>query len=343
MKLSDFDYELPPELIATEPKEPRDSSCLLVVSKKLEDRIFSQLAEIINSDDLLVFNNAKVINAYLAGFIDNISVGVNLNRQIASDTWSVLAKPKKRFMQGKIFYIDEFFFAEIINKDDGDLHLKFNCKEEQFWQNLEKFGQIPLPPYITSKRKIADNDLKNYQTIFAEHLGAVAAPTAGLHFTEKLMDKINSAKISTAYVTLMVGAGTFLPIKTENIMDHKMHSEFILLDAKNAEIINNVRKKGKGRIIAVGTTVMRVLESIADENGCVGQFTGDTNIFITPGYNFKIVEGLITNFHVPKSSLYVLVSAFCGLNRIKEAYDYAIKNKYRFFSYGDASLLWRNN
>lgn len=335
MKLSDFDFNLPPELIADYPANPRDSSRLLVADKKVVDKNFSDLPEFLLPGDVMVFNDTKVIPARLIGKCGNAKVEVTLHKKEGGNLWRAFAKPAKKMKVGEEFIIAENFSAMILEKNEGEVLLDFGT--EDFSENLHAHGFMPLPPYIKREGKNT-NDEKDYQTIFAREEGAVAAPTAGLHFTENLLRKIKDKDVNIVFVTLHVGAGTFLPVKTENIKDHKMHSEFFSIGEETAAAINNAH-----RIIAVGTTSLRVLETAANQNGLIKPMSGETDIFITPGYEFKTADVLLTNFHLPKSTLFMLVSAFAGCEKIREVYSHAIENRYRFFSYGDACLLFRHD
>jgi len=333
MQLTDFDFNLPPELIADYPANPRDSARLLISSKKILDKTVADLPEFLLPGDVMVFNDTKVIPARLKGKCGNAKVEVTLHKKFSENSWWAFAKPAKKMKAGEEFIISEKFSAKILEKNEGEVLLDFG--NQNFQELLNTYGEMPLPPYIKRKEKNA-TDVQNYQTIFAREAGAVAAPTAGLHFTENLLQKIKDKGVNIVFVTLHVGAGTFLPVKFENIKDHKMHSESFSIGDKAVEAINNAK-----RIIAVGTTSLRLLESVANENGKVQPMQGETDIFITPGYKFKTVDILLTNFHLPKSTLFMLVSAFTGCEKIRDIYRHAIENHYRFFSYGDACLLFR--
>jgi len=344
MHLSDFDYTLPEELIAISPAEKRDGSKLLIFhDNNIQDKFFYDLPDYLNQNDLLVLNNTRVIPARISGYCKNCKAEITLIKKIKSDNevWQVLAKPGKRLIVGEIFFMAQNFFAKVISKKEtGEITLQFNKNSVDFFKELEKHGTMPLPPYIAKKRKASTSDNITYQTTYAKRNGSVAAPTAGLHFTNEVMERLEEKNIKKVFVTLHVGAGTFFPIRVEDINDHKMHSEWYDISKEAADQINETKKNG-GRIIAVGTTSLRVLESVSDENGWVQAQTGETNIFIKPGYKFKIVDCLLTNFHLPKSTLFILVSAFLGLNNIKKIYSHAISSSYKFFSYGDSSLLIR--
>jgi S-adenosylmethionine:tRNA ribosyltransferase-isomerase len=348
MKLTDFDYILPEELIATKPLEQRDESKLLVYDgEKTQDKIFKDLPDFLNENDILVLNDTKVIPARLAGQCYDCKVEVTLIKKIKSDVeiWEVLAKPAKKLIIRKKFIVADDFSAEILERTkSGSVILRFNQSGAKFFDMLQKYGTMPLPPYIAKKRKSDSSDNATYQTTYHNQnkQGSVAAPTAGLHFTPELLTKIKAKGVEVAFVTLHVGAGTFLPVRVEDIKDHQMHSEYYEIPDETIQKIKTTRTKG-GRVIAVGTTSLRTLESGSDEAGNIVYKGGDTDIFIYPGYKFKMVDALVTNFHLPKSTLFMLVSAFMGLGNMKDLYGHAISKKYRFFSYGDSSLLIRNN
>ncbi len=355
MKVDIFDYKLPRELIASQPVTPRHTSRLLDLSDEnaIYDRHFSDLPNILQAGDILVCNDTKVIPARLYAQRGDAKVEVTLYHPVDGLSWWSFIKNAKRLKVGDIiaFYNEEIdvtqssFSATVIQKDveDGVL-LKFNCLTTELPVMLEKFGYMPLPPYIKRSRPGENqlwhkfDDRENYQTIYAHNEGAVAAPTAGLHFTPEVLQKLKEKGVKQVFVTLHVGAGTFLPIKTDDTDDHKMHAEYGIISAETANIINDAKKNG-GRVIAVGTTSLRLLESATDDKGIVHPFANDTDIFITPGYKFKAIDMLITNFHLPKSTLFMLVSAVAGLERMQKAYTHAIEEKYRFYSYGDSSIL----
>lgn len=338
--LNDFDFDLPKECIAHRPANPREHAKLLEVAN-LTDRIIADLPSLVRPGDVMVLNNTKVIPARLKGHRGDAKVEITLHKQLSPGTWKVFAKPAKRLRPGDIFSISEEFHAEVIEKDaSGEVTLTFNVTGEMLFEQLQNHGSMPLPPYIERNENADHQDDTDYQTRFAKHPGAVAAPTAGLHFTDHLMDSLRNAGVNFAYVTLHVGAGTFLPVKTERIEDHQMHSEYCILSPQTVNDLREAKAKG-GRIIAVGTTSLRVLES-ASLTGELQPFEGETDIFITPGYSFNIVDVLMTNFHLPKSTLFMLVSAFCGLEKMRTAYEHAIAHDYRFFSYGDACWLERS-
>ena len=340
MDISLFDYELDKDLIAQFPCSPRDSSRLLSCLDNIpKDFNFNKLPEILNSGDVLVINNTKVIPSRLFGKRDNVNIEVTLHLKVKRNQWRAFVKPGKKCRVNDELVFKDRLKAIVIEKFiEGDLLLEFNKDEKDLLRAVNNQGVMPLPPYIKREYHLVD-DKSDYQTIFASNEGAVAAPTAGLHFTDKLIYELEKKGIIIAPVTLHVGAGTFLPVKVENVLNHKMHEEWGSLDLNASEIINNaiVNKK---RIIALGTTSLRILETIAmKNNGKIIPWSGLTNLFITPGFKFNIVDLLITNFHLPKSTLLMLVSAFYGRENLFNAYDYAIKKKYRFFSYGDSCIF----
>ncbi len=316
-----------------------------------------KLVDFLQEGDVLVFNDAKVIKAKLTAKILRAAQGakilrnstkleINLDQEEAG-AWNALCRPAKKVLEGDKIEIAPDFFAQIIEKKSGEIEggfikIKFDCEGEELLEKLEKYGSTPLPPYIKRPSTGSENktDVKDYQTIYAANGTAVAAPTAGLHFNEKIFSLLEEKKIQKAFVTLNVGAGTFLPVRSEFLSDHKMHREFFSISREAAEIINTAKKNGK-KIVAVGTTSLRVLESIADENGQLKAAQQDTQIFIYPPYKFKIVDVLMTNFHLPKSTLFMLICAFLGKEKAFEVYNHAISNNYRFYSYGDSSLLFR--
>jgi S-adenosylmethionine:tRNA ribosyltransferase-isomerase len=339
MRLSDFDFELPAERIALRPARPRDSARLLVVDgREIADRQVLDLPDLLRPGDVLVFNDTKVIPAQLEGKRGEASIGATLHKREGPREWQAFLRNAKRARIGDAIDFGEGVSASVADKSaDGSALLHFHGKEP-VEVLLERAGRMPLPPYIASKRPADEADRADYQTMFAREEGAVAAPTAALHFTERLLEALKARGIERETLTLHVGAGTFLPVKSETIEEHKMHAEWGRIDAPTADRLNAVRASG-GRLIAVGTTSLRLLESAAGDDGAVRPFEGDTAIFITPGYRFKAIDGLITNFHLPKSTLFMLVSALMGLDVMKSAYAHAVAEKYRFYSYGDASLL----
>lgn len=339
MKLDIFDYYLPTQLIAQTPLEKRDSSRLLTLNKKtgnLNHGVFSDIKSCLKPGDCLVLNNTRVIPARLYGTRagDKEAEFLLLNR-IDDVTWETIVRPGRRLKEGaRVCFGDGKLVAEVIKvKDDGNRIVKFEF--DGIWEEvLDELGEMPLPHYITEK--LADKE--RYQTVYAKHDGSAAAPTAGLHFTLPLLEEIKSMGVNIAYVTLHVGLGTFRPVKCENVEDHKMHSELYSVSAETAEIINKTKQNG-GRVIAVGTTSCRTLESATDETGILKSGSNSTDIFIYPGYKFKMIDGLITNFHLPKSTLIMLVSTFAGYENTMNAYKTAVEEKYRFFSFGDAMFI----
>lgn len=341
MKTSDFYYELPKELIAQTPAEPRDSSRLLVLDREngqIEHKHFYDIIDYLNPGDLLVCNDSRVLPARIFGIKDNTGARVEflLLKQVGTNRWETLCKPGKKAREGaKFSFGGGILRASIAQvKDDVNRVVEFEC-EENFFTTLDKIGQMPLPPYITEELK----DKERYQTVYSHELGSAAAPTAGLHFTNELMEKIKSKGVGIAYVTLHVGLGTFRPVKVDDVTKHKMHSEHYEISEESARLINEAKKNGK-RVIAVGTTSCRTLESVATLYGEIKPCDGFTDIFIYPGYKFKVLDGLITNFHLPESTLIMLVSAFAGYDNIMNTYKTAVNEKYRFFSFGDAMFIY---
>ncbi|MEJ5172324.1 MAG: tRNA preQ1(34) S-adenosylmethionine ribosyltransferase-isomerase QueA [Hydrogenothermaceae bacterium] len=335
MRLEEFDYYLPKELIAKYPVEPRDSCRLMVLDRKtekIEHRIFRDLPDYLSEGDLIVFNNSKVIPARLIGVKEGgrAKIEVFLIRQIEDNIWYALIKNVRRLKKGQNIIISPEFVVEFLDREDEKAVVKLHSNNIS--QDLERYGHIPLPPYID--REDEDRDKQLYQTVFAKEEGSVASPTAGLHFTENLIERLKEKGVNIAFITLHVGLGTFKPIQTEDITEHKMHEEFYTIPDEVIEVIQKTKQSGKS-VIAVGTTVVRTLESFAK----TGIKEGFTDIFIYPPYQFKIVDKLITNFHLPKSTLILLVSAFASKDFILKAYTEAVKERYRFFSYGDAMLI----
>lgn len=341
MRVDDFDFELPRELIADHPASPRDAARLLHVKRNgLEDRVVRDLPELLRPDDLLVVNDTRVIPARLRGRIGAGGIEVTLHKRIDGGTWLAFARPGKKLKPGSVIGFPDGLMAEAIEKNEGgEVALRFNRSGDALLAALEQHGEMPLPPYIKRAQGEA-SDRSDYQTMFAREAGAVAAPTAGLHFTPDLIARLEARGIRRAQVTLHVGAGTFLPVKVDDTDDHRMHSEWGSIPPTTVDAIAATRAKG-GRIVAVGTTSLRLLESAAGEDGKLGAFAGDTDIFITPGYCFKAVDLLLTNFHLPRSTLFMLVCAFAGMGRMRAAYEHAKASGYRFYSYGDACLLER--
>lgn len=346
MKLSDFDFDLPDDLIATRPAAPRTSARLLHFEGGIHDAHVYDLPDILRPGDLLVLNNTKVIPARLTGQRDRESaqgpvsarIEVTLLSPTPSGDWSALIKPLKKVREGEEIVFGAGLVGTLTAKRDGQGILTFNLTGDAFDAALADAGAMPLPPYIEAKRKADAQDRTDYQTVFAKERGAVAAPTASLHFDEALLEEIARKGVNFTEVTLHVGAGTFLPVKVDDITQHKMHAEWGSVSREAAAAINATRAAG-GRVIPVGTTALRLIESAAAEDGTMKPWEGDTDIFITPGYRFRVTQGLMTNFHLPKSTLMMLVSALMGRETIRHIYDHAIAQRYRFFSYGDSSLL----
>jgi S-adenosylmethionine:tRNA ribosyltransferase-isomerase len=339
MRVDQFDFALPPDRIALRPVAPRDSARMLVVRPEgLEDRIVSDLPQLLRRRDVLVFNDTRVIPAQLEGRRGEASIGATLHKREGPREWRAFVRNARRVRIGDRIDFGEGVHAAAVEKgEDGSILLAFEGAEPVELL-LERAGRMPLPPYIAGKREADARDADDYQTMFAREKGAVAAPTAALHFTPWLVEALDAAGIGRETLTLHVGAGTFLPVKAEDVSQHRMHAEWGRITAEAADRLNAVRASG-GRIIAVGTTSLRLLESATGEDGVVRPFEGDTAIFITPGYRFRAVGGLLTNFHLPRSTLFMLVSALMGLERMQSAYAHAIESGYRFYSYGDASLL----
>lgn len=347
MKLSDFDFDLPEELIALRPAFPRDSARLLVVrgpDGRLEDCTVRDLPDLLAPGDILVANDTRVIRAALVGHRPargegaDVEIEINLNSRLSPDSWSAFARPGKRLKAGDSIRFAHGLGAIVAARADAEVHLRFNRSGAELDAAIDAAGEMPIPPYIASKRRPDEKDVSDYQTHFARTPGSVAAPTAGLHFTSELLERLAAAGVRRSTVTLHVNAGTFLPVKSENIADHRMHAEHATLSAEAAAAINASRASG-GRCIPIGTTALRTLESAAAVAGPLGPYSAETAIFITPGYRFRVVDGLMTNFHLPRSTLFMLVSALMGLDVMKRAYAHAVAQRYRFFSYGDACLL----
>jgi S-adenosylmethionine:tRNA ribosyltransferase-isomerase len=357
MRLADFDFELPEDRIALRPASPRDAARLLVVGADggaFADRRVRELPALLRPGDALVFNDTRVIPARLKGLRARedgvVSMEATLHRRLTPSRWTAFARPGRRLKVGDRISFGETsdracllgaLDAAVADKGaGGEVTLAFDLSGPDLDLAIAERGAMPLPPYIAARRAEDDQDRIDYQTVYARQDGSVAAPTAGLHFTQELMQALQAQGISEHFVTLHVGAGTFLPVKTEDVAAHPMHAESGEISAEVAEALNAARAGG-GRIVAVGTTALRLLESAADESGRVRPFAGETAIFIAPGYRFRTAEGLMTNFHLPRSTLFMLVAAFSGLDRMRAAYAHAIAAGYRFYSYGDASLLWR--
>jgi S-adenosylmethionine:tRNA ribosyltransferase-isomerase len=343
MRLDDFDFELPRRLIAAHPCEPRDAARLLVIpaSGRLQDRRVSDLPGLLRPRDLLVFNDTKVIPARLVGQRGAATVAVTLHRDLGGGRWRAFAKGARRLRVGDQIVFATDFAADVVEKHpEGDVTFRFGLEAGAFQDALARYGAMPLPPYIKRPRGGAPRDRADYQTIFARAEGAVAAPTAGLHFTPALLDALAERGIDWTMLTLHVGPGTFLPVKTADPREHKMHAEWGVLSPETAQRIAAARRAG-GRIVAAGTTSLRLLESAAAETGEVRPFADETRLFILPGYRFCAIDLLLTNFHLPRSTLLMLVAALAGLERIKAAYAHAVDLGYRFYSYGDACLIER--
>jgi S-adenosylmethionine:tRNA ribosyltransferase-isomerase len=354
MRVDLFDFDLPETSIALRPVTPREAAKLLVVrpgaEAPLEDRVVGDLPSLLRPGDALVFNDTRVIPAQLEGLRHRAGAGAQkisatLHMRLSGDRWKAFAKPGKRIKIGDrlSFGASEELQATVEAKGEGgDVTLHFDAAGPDLDRAIATVGHIPLPPYIASKREDDEADRRDYQTIYAREEGAVAAPTAGLHFTDELFEKLDALGIERHFVTLHVGAGTFLPVKAEDTADHVMHEEIGYVGEETASALNGVRARG-GRIVSVGTTSLRLLESAADESGTIQPWSGATGIFITPGYRFRTADMLMTNFHLPKSTLFMLVSAFSGLETMRDAYTHAIESEYRFYSYGDSSLLFRDD
>lgn len=340
MNVKDYDYDLPEELIAQDPLEDRSSSRLMVLDRQtgdVEHRHFTDILEYLHPGDCLVINNTKVIPARLFGVKEDTQakIEVLLLKHKENDIWETLVKPGKKAKPGtKLVFGDGLLTAEVVDVvEEGNRLIQFHY-DGIFEEILDQLGQMPLPPYITHQLK----DKNRYQTVYAKYDGSAAAPTAGLHFTKELLQKVKDMGVDIAEVTLHVGLGTFRPVKVENVLDHHMHSEFYMVSQEAADKINRAKESGH-RVIAVGTTSTRTLEAAADENGRLYETSGWTEIFIYPGYQFKVIDALITNFHLPQSTLVMLVSALAGREHVLHAYETAVKEKYRFFSFGDAMLI----
>ncbi len=339
MKTALFDFDLPDTLIATQPANPRDSARMLVVSDALSDHIVKELPNYLKPGDVMVFNDTRVIPARLWGKRGEAGIEILLHKKMQPRHWRCFAKPAKKLKpEDRVEFAADFFATVVEKLESGEVVLRFDYDDAAFYHKLEAHGQMPLPPYIEKQRSADATDNAHYQTLYAKHDGSVAAPTAGLHFTESLLTAIDDAGVKRVHVTLHVGGGTFLPVKTDDTSEHVMHSEYAQLSQETADTINEAKRNG-GRVIAVGTTSLRTLESAASEDGIINQFSAETAIFITPGYRFRLVDVLLTNFHLPRSTLFMLVSAFTSLEMMKSTYRHAITNGYRFYSYGDCCLL----
>jgi S-adenosylmethionine:tRNA ribosyltransferase-isomerase len=345
MLVSDFDFHLPEARIALRPVEPRDRARLLVVKcgEDLQDCHVGDLARLLRAGDVLLVNNSRVIPTQLFGVRGAAQISATLIKRVGDGLWWGFVKNARRLKQDDTIDFGHGLRAQVRDKqEDGQILFAFSGFEGAFEMALEAYGQMPLPPYIASKRAADAKDRTDYQTAYAKTDGSVAAPTAGLHFTDALMAHLKAQGVTIAEVTLHVGAGTFLPMKVDDTRDHVMHAEWGSVSADVATQINKARAAG-GRLVCVGTTSLRLIESAADENAVVQPFVGETDIFITPGYRFKVADLLMTNFHLPKSTLFMLVSAFAGVEQMKAAYVHAIDSEYRFYSYGDSSLLYRHD
>lgn len=362
MRLSDFDFDLPEDRIALRPAEPRDAARLLVVrpDHSLADHVVRELPDFLRPGDAMVFNDTRVIPARLSGLREGrttggadgtpVAVEATLHRRIAPDRWSAFMRPGKRLKVGdrvafgarddRVCEGDRLDATIAEKHDGGEVTLAFDLSGPDLDIGVARHGDMPLPPYIAAKRGEDERDRADYQTVYAREDGSVAAPTAGLHFTPELLEALKAKGVSTHFVTLHVGAGTFLPVKTDEVSEHKMHAEYGQVTQEVADALNAARADG-GRIICVGTTSLRLLESATGEDGVVKPFADETAIFITPGYRFRAADVLMTNFHLPKSTLFMLVSAFAGREMMRAAYEHAISTGYRFYSYGDGSLLFR--
>jgi S-adenosylmethionine:tRNA ribosyltransferase-isomerase len=349
MLVDDFDFDLPEALIALRPMVPRDQARLLVsVQGQINDKIVADLPAQLRRGDVLIFNDTRTIPASLKAHRPSrqqgappLNADINLHQRTAADTWRAFGRPGKRLAIGETLIFAGGLTANITAKGEGgDLTLLFDRSGPALDQAIAMAGVMPLPPYIARKRAIDARDNADYQTIYARHDGSVATPTAGLHFTEALLAHLDEAGIERHHVTLHVGAGTFLPVKVDAIADHVMHAESYHVGEATADAINQAKRQGR-RVIAVGTTSLRTLESVVDESGAVKAGSGDTSIFITPGHRFKVVDGLMTNFHLPRSTLLMLVASLIGYEAMRAVYRHAIEQGYRFYSYGDASLLWK--
>ena len=341
MKVDAFDFDLPPEFIAQRPVVPRDAARLLHVVEPLRDLGVDDLPSLLDSGDLVVFNDTRVIPARLAGRRGTAKVEVTLHKRLGPGTWLAFARPARKLKPGDgIDFAPGFSSVVTAKGEGGEVALDFSRSDGEMMAALEQFGAVPLPPYIKREALADGRDRVDYQTVFARRPGAVAAPTAGLHFTPGLLAALDARGIGRAGVTLHVGAGTFLPVKVEDVADHRMHTEYGEIPPATTAAVNAAHQRGR-RVVAIGTTALRLLESAADETGVVHEFAGDTDIFITPGYGFRAVDVLLTNFHLPRSTLFMLVSALAGLETMKRAYEHAKERGYRFYSYGDCCLLHR--
>jgi S-adenosylmethionine:tRNA ribosyltransferase-isomerase len=340
MKTEIFNFELPSDLIANFPAEPRDAARLLHIDgMQLQDKMMLDLPNLLRHDDILVFNDTKVIPARLYGMRGQAAIELTLFKQLDLSTWETLIKNARRLKIDDVIHFTPDFYATVLNKTEtGSVVVRFNVAGADLFAMLHTVGTMPLPPYIKRERGGKESDKSDYQTMYAKYEGAVAAPTAGLHFTQRLFDALEKCGIQKEFITLHVGGGTFLPVKVEDTDNHHMHAEYGIISSEVAARLTNYKKAGR-RIVAVGTTSLRLLESATDEQGIVHPFAQETSIFITPGYHFKAIDALFTNFHIPESTLFMLVCALAGIDVMKNAYKHAIEEQYRFFSYGDACLI----
>ncbi len=343
MKVDIFDFELGGEFIAQRPARPRDMARLLGVGAGLDDHNMVELPELLRKGDLLVFNDTRVIPARLVGRRGTAKIEVTLHKRLDGGTWLAFARPARKLAVGdRVDFVEGFSCTVSEKGDGGEVTLGFDICDDELTVALNEYGTMPIPPYIKREIMADDMDERDYQTMFAEKDGAVAAPTAALHFTPRLMEALKGRGINWTFVTLHVGSGTFMPVRVDDTSDHKMHSEWGEISVDTAAAINAARDSG-GRLVAVGTTSLRLLESASDDAGRIRPFSGETDIFITPGYKFRTADMLLTNFHLPRSTLFMLVSAFAGLTTMQRAYDHAKNNGYRFYSYGDGCLLQRRD
>lgn len=342
MNVADFDFDLPAEAIAQRPAVPRDAARLLEVGERLRDRRIADLPDLLRGGDVLVVNDTRVIPAGLHGRRGEVPIDITLLKELSPGRWRAMAKRARRLRPGQRIRFAADFSAEVIAKECGEVVLAFDRSGADLSAALERYGTAPLPPYLKRDPYPDSRDREDYQTVFAAHPGAVAAPTAGLHFTERLLAALKGRGVRRVRLTLHVGAGTFLPVKVERTEEHVMHAEWGEIDAAAAAAINAARAGG-GRVVAVGTTALRLMESAADEAGRLRPFAGETDLFITPGYPIRAADLLLTNFHLPRSTLFMLVCAFAGRQRMLSAYRHALAAGYRFYSYGDACLLHRES
>jgi S-adenosylmethionine:tRNA ribosyltransferase-isomerase len=341
LRIADFDFDLPHDRIARHPARPREAARLLVIGDRLQDRVVADLPNCLRPGDVLVCNDTRVIPARLAARRGEARIGITLDRPMGDGTWHALARNARRLRVGDVLSFERTaeLSATVRSRDaDGGLTLAFNLDGPAFAETLTRAGELALPPYIERPGGLLPEDAQDYQTVFAQHDGAVAAPTAGLHFTPRLLDALDRRRVRLVTITLHVGAGTFLPVRTRDVAAHRLHAERGEISPLAAETINRARGTG-GSVVAVGTTSLRLLETATDGDGVIRPFAGETELFILPGYRFRAVDRLITNFHLPRSTLFMLVCAFADTERMRAAYAHAIANGYRFYSYGDACLL----